>query len=126
MNTYLIDSQILLWWLFNDKKLSKNIKNLIINPDSLIFVSLVSIWEITLKKNSNKLKAPDNLKEVLDKDGFQILQITFDHILYLEKLEKIHNDPFDRLLISQSIIENLTFITSDNMICKYGNKCIKA
>lgn len=122
-NTYLIDTHILLWWLSDDKKLSKKISALIADPDNHILVSAVSAWEIAIKKSLDKLKAPDNLKEILKKNGFELLSITIDHALEIEQLPKIHNDPFDRLLIAQCKVENLIFVTIDKIIPKYKINC---
>lgn len=124
MKRYLLDTHILLWWLANDKKLEKRIRDIISKPTNHIIVSTVSIWEIIIKKSLGKLKVPDNLKEVIEINDFQILPIYADHTLYLENLPFIHNDPFDRLLISQSIVEEIPFITVDHIIPKYDLICI--
>ncbi len=76
------------------------------------------------KKSLNKLDAPENLKEVLIENNFEFLPMTIDHALYVAHLPPIHNDPFDRLLISQCIIEDLTFITLDSIVYKYPVKFI--
>jgi len=119
VSKYLIDTHILLWWFFDDKNLKKNIREIITNEENEIKVSIASLWEITIKKSLNKLKAPDNLKEALEESNFQILPITLDHLRKLEHLPNLHNDPFDRLFIAQSIFEKLTFITADKNIKKY-------
>lgn len=123
MNRYLLDTHILLWWLSDDKKLSKKNKDIITKSSTNIIVSTVSIWEIVIKKTLKKLESPDNIKEILYKNDFEILPITADHVLYLEQLPFIHHDPFDRLLIAQSIVEKATFITADTIIPKYGVDC---
>lgn len=123
MNSYLIDTHILLWWLSDDKKLSKKIRDLINDAENHIIVSSVSIWEIVIKKSLNKLVAPDNLKEILYENDIKILSMTADHALYLEHLPLIHNDPFDRLLISQCILEEFIFVSHDKIISKYKIKC---
>jgi PIN domain nuclease of toxin-antitoxin system len=122
MNKYLLDTHILLWWLSDDKKLGKKRRDLVIKATNSIVVSAVSIWEIVIKKSLKKLSAPDDLKEVLYKNNFETLPITVDHVLALEHLPAIHNDPFDRLLIAQSIYEDLILITSDENIQKYNIK----
>ncbi len=124
MKRYLLDTHILLWWLSNDQKLAPKIRNLISKPNNHIIISTVSIWEIIIKKSLGKLKVPDNLKEVIIANDFEILPIIEDHALYLENLPFIHNDPFDRLLISQSIVEDLPFITIDSIIPKYDLTCL--
>ena len=123
MKTYLIDTHILLWWLSNDKKLTKKVKDLIANPENDILVSSVSIWEIVIKKSLNKLNVPDNLKEIVDTSDMKFLSMTVYHALYLENLPPIHSDPFDRLLIAQCIVEDLIFVTADKIIPKYKVNC---
>lgn len=124
MSQYLLDTHILLWWLSGDKKLGKKKADLIAKSTNQILVSTVSIWEIVIKKSLGKLKVPSNLKEVIYENEFEILSITADHVLYLENLPAIHNDPFDRLLISQSICENMTLVSADKIIPKYDVNCI--
>ncbi|MBM3886909.1 type II toxin-antitoxin system VapC family toxin, partial [Candidatus Dependentiae bacterium] len=120
--TYLIDTHILLWWLANDKKLTKKIRNVIQDPENHIFVSSVSVWEVSIKKALGKLRAPDNLKEAVIASDIQFLSMTVDHALYLSQLPAIHNDPFDRLLIAQCLVEDLVFITADTIIPRYEIK----
>lgn len=123
MKSYLLDTHILLWWLSDDKKLPKKISNLIEEAENDIILSSVTIWEIMIKKSLNKLTVPDNLEEVLDENNIQIISMTSEHAFYLEKLPLIHNDPFDRLLISQAIVDNLIFVTVDTIIPKYQVNC---
>jgi len=122
-NTYLIDTHILLWWLANDKKLTKRVHSLIEDPDNYILASVVSIWEIVIKKSLKKLDAPDHLKEILEINDIKLLSITADHVLRIESLPNIHNDPFDRLLIAQCMVENIPLVTADKIIPQYNIKC---
>ena len=124
MNRYLLDTHILLWWLSNDKNLSKSTKALITKPTNHITVSVASIWEIVIKKSIGKLIVPDNLKELLYENDFEILSITAAHALYLEHLPSLHHDPFYRILIAQSIVEDFVFITNDKTILQYNVKSI--
>lgn len=78
---------------------------------------------MVIKKSLGKLKIPDNIKEVIYDNEFEILSITPDHALYLQNLPAIHNDPFDRLLISQSLYEGMMFVTADKIIPKYKLNC---
>lgn len=123
MSHYLLDTHILLWWLSGDKKLGKKRTDLISSSTNRIMVSTVSIWEMVIKKSLGKLKVPDNIKEVIYDNEFEILSIAPDHVLYLQNLPAVHNDPFDRLLISQSICEDMIFVTADKIIPKYEIKC---
>jgi PIN domain nuclease of toxin-antitoxin system len=122
-DAYLIDTHILLWWLSHDKMLSKKMIELIQNPDNTIFVSSGSIWEIVIKKSLGKLKAPSNLMETLRMNDLKALPITLDHVLQVEHLPTIHHDPFDRILIAQCMVENLTMVTTDLVIPQYKIKC---
>ena len=120
---YLIDTHILLWWLSDNKKMTKKIRDLIADPENHIFVSAVSAWEIAIKRALNKLKAPDDLKAIVEASDIEFLSMNADHALYVEQLPAIHNDPFDRLLVAQCIVEDLTFVTVDKIIPKYKIKC---
>jgi PIN domain nuclease of toxin-antitoxin system len=122
-NAYLLDTHILLWWLFNDKRLTKDISILIANPDLTIFVSIATIWEIAIKKSLKKVTAPNNLIEIIESNNIKILAITAHHVLQTQYLPLIHKDPFDRLLIAQTAIEGVTFVTADTIIQKYNITC---
>lgn len=117
--SYLLDTHTFIWWIEDNLNLSYQSKQIISNPNNLIFISAVNTWEITIKKSLGKLNVPGNLEEIILQCGFDILPITIKHTLSIEHLDKYHDDPFDRLLISQAIIENLTIITRDEKIIKY-------
>lgn len=116
---YLLDTHILLWWLSDPKKLNSQVKEIISSTNNEIYISAVSAWEIAIKKSLKKLKAPDNLIELIKSKDFLLLPIQFNHALFVEKLPRIHDDPFDRLLIAQCLCDQLTLITSDQIIPKY-------
>jgi PIN domain nuclease of toxin-antitoxin system len=122
----LLDTHTLLWWLDGGKKLSSESRAAIANPENEIFVSAVSAWEIVLKKSIGKLRAPANLDAELQTHEFTKLPILFSHISELEKLPWIHKDPFDRILLAQSVAENLRVITRDPHILAYPFAFVKA
>lgn len=127
MKSYLIDTHILLWWLIDDPRLSKNVREILANSDNTIYVSVVSAWEISIKLQTNaNFTMSVSLDDCFSKDlGFKTLSVDLDHVLTLEKLEEIHKDPFDRMLISQAITEDLILISQDEKIQKYsGVVCI--
>lgn len=119
MMKYLIDTHIILWWLADNPKLSPQIKDTISNPDNSIIVSVISLWEINVKSSIGKLKIEKDYLRYLKQEGFDFLSINTDHVMHLSELPTYHQDPFDRLLICQSIIQGLTFITLDKKIKQY-------
>lgn len=122
---YLIDTHVLLWWYEDPSKLKESTLKIISNRDNSIYVSDVVIWEIVIKVSIGKLKPKQNIYQEIEKD-FELLPIKSTHIHRIANLESIHRDPFDRLLIAQSIEEDMTVITHDKLILKYDIKTIKA
>lgn len=115
--SYLIDTHVLLWWIFNDKRLCANSRDIIKNPHNQIIVSSASAWEIATKHRIGKMpEAAKLLKtydELLAKMGFTPLAMTTAHALRAGSLNIDHRDPFDRMLMAQAEIENLPIITYD-------------
>jgi len=122
----LLDTHTLLWWLDDNPTLSSKARKAISSEKNIIYVSSVSAWEIAIKKSLGKLEAPDNLLEVCAVNDFIELPITIKHALAVSELPKHHEDPFDRLLIAQSIIEQLTLVTRDGRIVEYDIPIIEA
>jgi PIN domain nuclease of toxin-antitoxin system len=122
----LVDTHVVLWWLDDPKKLSGQAHQLIESLENNVFVSAAVVWEIVIKKSIGKLKAPDNLLEMLKDEGFIWLPITEQHALRLEQLPPIHQDPFDRIQIAQALTEGFTLITKDKKIVQYDLAYIKA
>ena len=123
---YLLDTYALLWFIFNNPKLSERTLSLITSAGT-VYVSMVSLWEIAIKRNINKLKidySTSELVQLCDSENLEILQILPTHIDALCDLDLIHNDPLDRLLIAQAMSEDLTFVTCDAKNRKYPIKTI--
>ncbi len=116
---YLLDTHVILWWLDDPQKIAAKARNIIADKNNRIFVSSVSIWEIAIKSELNKLNIPMNLLNILHTEKFQILQLSAEESLSILNLPKIHNDPFDRLLIAQAKFKDLILITKDQIIPKY-------
>ncbi len=122
MERFLLDTHTLIWHLEASPLLSKkaleNIANLELKP----FVSHVSLWEIAIKMTIGKLTLPlalHELEQKLEKDGFLFLPIAASHIIKYSELPLHHRDPFDRLLIAQSIVENLPILGDDSAFDAY-------
>ncbi len=122
---YLIDTHILLWSLFETEKLNKNIEQILKNKNNSIYVSKISLWEISLKYSLGKLEMAgidlNNLKKIIEKMEFEILDIETDELLSFYKLPKDskHKDPFDRMLIWQCVCNKYIFISRDSRIKNY-------
>ncbi|KAB2694579.1 type II toxin-antitoxin system VapC family toxin [Ochrobactrum sp. Kaboul] len=118
---FLLDTHALLWWLSDDSRLGQQIRDFISDPENDVLVSVVSLWEITVKLRIGKLDA--NLQEilaVLPDMGFDRLDIADSHLVELAKLPLHHRDPFDHLLMAQAIAEGAYFISDDQNVPLYG------
>ena len=93
----LLDTHVLLWWLGDDPQLGHATREVIAEPNNLVFMSAVSVWEIVIKKSVGKLDVPDELQEVLDRQPVQHLDRTAEHAFKVGELPLHHRDPFDRL-----------------------------
>lgn len=115
---YLIDTHILLWWVFDDPKLKVNCREIIRNPENKIIVSSVSAWEIATKYRIGKLPEAKQILEqysrILAQAEFIEMPITTEHALRAGSLPIAHRDPFDRMIMAQAEIENIPVITHDN------------
>ena len=123
----LIDTHSLIWFLNGDERLSNTVKNLIEDTDNVKLVSIASVWEIAIKISLNKFRFEKGLKHFLsliEDNGFVTLPITFEHAMIVSTLEFIHRDPFDRLLIAQCKVDNLTLLTKDDAVKQYNIKTI--
>lgn len=125
-NAYLLDTQIFIWWLADDRRLKNPIRKTLTDSNYVTYLSIASLWEMAIKKSKGKLKLSRSLEWIVNNSDFSTVAIELTHILELEKLPHHHEDPFDRILIAQAKSENLTLITSDRKIWKYNIKILKA
>jgi len=119
---YLIDTHVLLWWLFNDPKLCNISRDILKNPQNNIFVSSASAWEIATKHRIGKMPEAEELLanyEILLKEiDFTELSVSTKHALKAGSIEIDHRDPFDRMLMAQAEIEAMPIITYDKVFHK--------
>lgn len=113
--SYLIDTHILLWWLFDDPKLDSECRNIIRSPDCRIIVSSATAWEIATKYRIGKLPEAKQLVaeylQILHQAKFTELAITTAYALRAGSLPIEHRDPFDRMILAQAELESLPLIT---------------
>ncbi len=119
MNRYLLDTHILIWWLYDHPNLASIFRDCIADPNNEIVVSVASMWEIEIKRNLGKLTIDENYFQAIEEEDFTILPIFASHTLALRNLPDIHKDPFDRILIAQAQCEKLTIMTQDAIIPRY-------
>ncbi|MBF0227597.1 MAG: type II toxin-antitoxin system VapC family toxin [Desulfobacterales bacterium] len=124
----LLDTHVFLWLLFAPEKVTTKVKLIYKDQKNVVFLSLISIWEIQIKSQLGKLYLDVDLEKIIDDNinkGFiKLLPIRLAHILSLKELPFHHKDPFDRLLIAQSIQENLTIVTADSYFTDYDAKTL--
>lgn len=124
----LLDTHVLLWYLDNNPRLSNAWKHSIEDRHNSITVSIASLWEITIKVSLGKLELLDNLttiENILNQQGIDILPIRVSHLSNLLNLPFHHRDPFDRLIIAQAQVEQLTLVSDDGMFTGYSVSLLK-
>lgn len=128
----LLDTHILLWALSNDPKLPQNARRLIESEKNTIYYSIISPWEVELKRLAHPNLMPISAQELIqycEEADFLKISILERHICALSGLERKtdappHKDPFDRILVCQASIENMLLITHDRLIAGYTEPCI--
>ncbi len=117
----LLDTHTLLWALTDESKLSERVRKLL--PQADTWFSVASLWEILIKAKIGKMDLPRPtgpfLMSKLQVNGVRILHMTSDHVLRVESLPDHHRDPFDRILIAQSLEEHLPVVTADRVFTRY-------
>lgn len=120
----LLDTHALLWWLFDDPKLSSKARTAIEKFDQRILVSAASAWEIATKVRIGKLAeigdVAEKLPAYLRRERFEVLPIALEHALAAGALPGPHKDPFDRMLIAQARLEKLRVASIDPVFKRYG------
>lgn len=119
----LLDTHAFLWWITNDSRLSARVLRLVRDPSTSVYLSVASGWEIAIKVGLGKLELSDDLdgfiQEQLTTNRIDVLPVQMSHALFVRRLPKHHRDPFDRLLIAQSLVEGMPLVTSDPLIQHY-------
>src|ERR1700681_3474830 len=118
----LLDTHLLLWAAGEPKRLSKQARTLIDNPDNELLFSGASLWEVAIKRGLGredfKVDARLLRRGLLD-NGYGELPIISDHVVGIDSLTPIHKDPFDRILVAQATVEGVTLLTVDSVVSQY-------
>lgn len=121
----LVDTHAFIWFVEDDKNLPSHIRKELENTDNALIFSIASLWEMTIKMSLGKLIVNFKIEEVIEKisdNGFEILPVLPEHIIKLSQLPFIHRDPFDRMLISQGLSENIKIVSKDEIFDDYKIK----
>ena len=126
MARLLLDTHVVLWALAEPEKLTRPAQSALEDAQNEVLVSVVSAWEIAIKRTLGKLEAPDDLEAAIRMQGFEPLLMTFHHAAQAGSLPPHHRDPFDRMLIAQAQAEGLVLVTRDPNIPRYGVRTLAA
>ncbi len=128
----LLDTHIALWAITGDRRLSANACALILDTENEVIVSAASVWEIAIKHALARGR-PDDMPvsgsqalNAFTAAGYAMLPISPAHAAAIEQLPRLHDDPFDRMLLAQAITEPLRLLTSDARVLAYGRETIRA
>lgn len=118
----LLDTHLLLWAASDPGRLSSESQDILNNPATELMFSTASIWEVVIKNalgRSDFCVEPQQLRDGLIQNGYRELAIRSEHALAVGLLPPIHKDPFDRILIAQAQVENVTLLTTDDQVARY-------
>lgn len=119
----LLDTHLLLWSVASSRRLPKAARSIILDAANEVFYSAASVWEIAIKSALRRtdFKAdPAALVRALARGGFSELPVTAAHAVRVAGMQALHRDPFDRLLVAQSLAEPMTLLTNDKALVRYG------
>jgi PIN domain nuclease of toxin-antitoxin system len=127
--TLLVDTHLLLWAAGEPQRLSKKARRLLDDPDSQLWFSAVSLWEVAIKHGLGRKDFrvdPRRLRRGLIDNGWRELTISSEHVVATLDLPPLHKDPFDRMLVAQAQVEGLALVTSDELVARYAGNIVKA
>lgn len=119
---YLLDTHTFLWFSSGSSELGPEARRKIASKENRIFLSIASLWEISIKTALGKLKIIGDYESVIDdvtSNNIEILPIGFAHTVKQNRLPFHHRDPFDRMIVSQAIVEGMDFISKDEILDNY-------
>ena len=123
----LLDTHVALWAITDNPRLSVKARELILARSAVIWVSAVSLWEISIKHGLGRGDMPVSGQGALTyfrEAGYRLLSIESEHVVAVETLPAYDQDPFDRLLVAQALIEPMRLLTHDDKVSRYGDTII--
>jgi PIN domain nuclease of toxin-antitoxin system len=115
----LLDTHTMIWVFSEPRLLSTQARDAISSEENDVFVSVISPWEIAIKRAKKRLHAPEDLDDAVEAHQFQLLPVQLRHTKAIGSMPNHHGDPFDRMLVAQAIIDGLTLVTSDRALRRY-------
>lgn len=119
----LLDTHAFLWWITDDSRLPASAREVIADPGNELFLSAASGWEMAIKARLGRLEVAGVLTRLIPehmaRNAIQGLPVSMGHALSVQDLPDIHRDPFDRILVSQGLLEQMPILTQDENIAKY-------
>jgi len=124
----LLDTHVALWAITDSPKLLQKARELILSPKVNVWISTASIWEIAIKHSLGRGDMPVSSREAMryfQESGFRFLAIEPEHAVAIGDLPAHHQDPFDRILVAQALMEPMRLITHDAVVALYSDTIIK-
>jgi PIN domain nuclease of toxin-antitoxin system len=124
----LLDTHVALWAITSSPRLPQSARALIESPRSTVWVSLASIWEIAIKHSLGRGDMPVSSADAVryfQASSYQLLGIEAEHVVAVEALPPHHQDPFDRLLVAQALVEPMRLITHNPLVAMYSDTVVK-
>jgi PIN domain nuclease of toxin-antitoxin system len=116
---YLIDTQALLWAADDADRLGSEAVSILADPLNSVYISMGSLWEISIKASIGKLEIPESFFRQVFASGYLKLSLEVEHLQRYRELPLHHRDPFDRLLVAQAQVEGLRIISDDSALSGY-------
>lgn len=124
----LLDTHIALWAITDSPKLSQKARELIESPKTTIWISVASLWEIAIKYSLGRGDMPISSQQAISyfrESGYRFFAVEAEHAVAVEELPSHHQDPFDRILVAQALIEPMRLMTHDSLVALYSDTIIK-
>ena len=124
----LLDTHVALWAITDSPKLSQKARDLIASPKTTVWVSAANVWEIAIKHSLGRGDMPVSSQDAMgyfQESGYRFLAVEAEHAIAVEELPAHHQDPFDRILVAQALVEPMRLMTHDPLVALYSDTIIK-